>query len=401
MTKCHYIILLFMLCSMSVAAQAIRQQGYVRTVGRPGKTQGTPVRGVLVQVSGQHNKVLSDRNGHFTLIFNGKKEGSDAFSFSSIRMAGYDLQEREVIGRRYVISSTTPVEIVLVPQSLKIEMEKKIRQQIEKNYQEKLNHLQTQKNKLGRQYEQKLAELEAQYDRRDQLVADMVERYASTDYAHLTPFAAKLNSFIEAGELERADSLIRTVNIGQLLSDHATLKARGERYRAAITRNDSAKVSAQRQMMIYYKTQAEKFAHLEQADSALHYTEAFVDVDSSRIDHMLEAASWLALYFPSQSFHKPYLKRALLAAELKERECRENIKTYETCMKRAELQVAREALAKVLKEKGEALQALHQEPEALECYRQAIEIYKKSEGKHTEEIEWLENKVHSIKQAMY
>lgn len=39
----------------------VRQQGYVRTVGRPGNKAGQRLSGVVLKVSGQHNMVKSGR----------------------------------------------------------------------------------------------------------------------------------------------------------------------------------------------------------------------------------------------------------------------------------------------------------------------------------------------------
>lgn len=277
------------LLSFPLAAQTVKQTGYVRTVGRPDNRQGTRLSGALIRVSGQHNTVQSGRQGTFTLLFTKQNE----FRFSSIRLTGYDLQEREVLGRRYAVSATVPVEIVLVPQSLKHELEERVRKQVETNYRRKLRRLEAQKNELGKDYEKKIAQLEAEYDRRDQLVNDMVERYAATDYAQLSPFAAQLNAFIEAGELERADSLLATVDVARLEADHAALQQRGEKLRTALTKNERAEAAATEQLMAIYKGKSDIFRAQFDNDSAAYYLEKVALLDTTNINNVLQTGVFL------------------------------------------------------------------------------------------------------------
>lgn len=285
-----FILLFFLPFVATLRAQTVRQQGYVRTVGRPDNRQGTRLSGAVLRVSGQHNAVQSGQRGAFTLVFGG---GQSEFSFSSVRLAGYDLQEKELIGRRYAVSATVPVEVVLVPQVLKRELESRVRAQVEANYQRRLKRIEAQKARLGQEYEKKLAQLEEEYEKRDRLVDDMVDRYASTDYARLTPFAAALNAFIEAGELERADSLIATVDVAQLESDRAALAARGEKLREALSENDRAQDAATAQLMAVYRGKADIFRAQFENDSAAVYLEKMVRLDSTDVKLLLETAAFL------------------------------------------------------------------------------------------------------------
>ena len=218
----HIFSFLLLLGFLTVGAQTIHQKGFVRSVGRPENKQGVRLPGALLRVMGSHNAVQSGKQGTFELLFNGKREGKDAFSFSSISLNGYDLLDKKIKGP-YAISTTVPVELVLVPRLLKQEIEAKVRRQIEANYQKKLSRIQAEKNKLGKMYAQKISQLEQEYEKRDMLIGDMVERYASLDYAHLDAFKEQLSIFIENGELERADSLIQTEDIRKLEAEHTVL----------------------------------------------------------------------------------------------------------------------------------------------------------------------------------
>ena len=286
-----FAILTFLLTAIAVQAQGvIHQSGYVRTVGRPNLKSGKRLPGVLLRISGQHNLVKSGKNGTFTLTFSGMKEGRDAFRFSSIRLAGYDLQEKEVIGRPYAISSTIPIEVVLVPQALKEELQTRIRQQIEASYSKKLRSIQSQQKLSGELYQKRLAQLEAEYEKRDLLVDNMVERYASIDYAHMRPFEQSLCTFIERGELEKADSLLATTNVNQLQTDYTRLTARGKALREALASNTQAEVSVYQQLVTILEGKADIFKLKFENDSAAFYLEKVALLDTTNIEKATNAA---------------------------------------------------------------------------------------------------------------
>lgn len=151
----HVFSFLLLFSFLTAGAQTIHQKGFVRSVGRPDNKQGVRLSGALLKVMGSHNAVQSGKQGTFELLFNGKREGKDAFSFSSISLNGYDLLDKKIKGP-YAISTTVPVELVLVPRSLKQEIEAKVRRQIEANYQKKLSRIQAEKTNWVRCMPRKL-----------------------------------------------------------------------------------------------------------------------------------------------------------------------------------------------------------------------------------------------------
>ena len=62
------------------------QQGYVKTLGRPNK-KGTALSGVTIRVKGQHNPVLSNADGTFSLIMDNMKNG-DPYSLQQVQKKG-------------------------------------------------------------------------------------------------------------------------------------------------------------------------------------------------------------------------------------------------------------------------------------------------------------------------
>ena len=90
------LFLLMELFPVSLFAQI--QQGYVKTLGRPNQ-KGMPLSGVSVSVKGEHNPVLSNDNGIFSMLLTGKQIG-DAYTLQEVQKKGYELNEAGVIGRQ-------------------------------------------------------------------------------------------------------------------------------------------------------------------------------------------------------------------------------------------------------------------------------------------------------------
>jgi hypothetical protein len=192
------------------------QQGYVKTLGRPG-APGKPLQGVTVRVRGVMNALVSDANGSFKIQATGKKDG-DAIIINSVRKNGYELKDKDIVGRSLVFSSRVPIQLVMVSSAQlaadKKRIEDKAYKVAETNYKKKLAALDKQKkqNELSaKDYEAQLQELEARYENYMALVGDMAERYALTDYDELDSIDAQINTCIENGELDKAESLIHTV----------------------------------------------------------------------------------------------------------------------------------------------------------------------------------------------
>lgn len=290
-------ILLFLfsfIVTFAVHAQGVvRQQGYVRSVGRPENKAGKRLPGAVIKVTGQHNTVRSGQNGKFTLEFNGMREGKDSYSFASVRLTGYDLPENGMLGRRYPLSSTVPVEVVLVPQTLKIEIEEKVRRTVETQYRKKLQRIEALRAKDVERYRTELQRLEAEYEKRDQLITDMVERYASTDYAHLDSLSARINQYIEAGELERADSLINTQDLSRLESEHAALQSRTDQLRTDLAQSESATAASLRQLMSLYEGKRDIHIARFENDSAAMYWEKIVQLDTTNVRNVLGAGTFI------------------------------------------------------------------------------------------------------------
>lgn len=303
----HVFSFLLLFGFLTAGAQTIHQKGFVRSVGRPDNKQGVRLPGALLRVMGSHNAVQSGKQGTFELLFNGKREGKDAFSFSSISLNGYDLLDKKIKGP-YAISTTVPVELVLVPRSLKQEIEAKVRRQIEANYQKNLSRIQAEKNKLGKMYAQKITQLEEEYEKRDMLIGDMVERYASLDYAHLDAFKEQLSIFIENGELERADSLIQTEDIRKLESEHRVLNNAAKKINQALANNTD-------KLLTIYQGKIDLHLVNFDNDSVGYYKEKIVALDTTNVKNIHDSAQFLlenlAQYDKAEKYYRLALRQSL------------------------------------------------------------------------------------------
>ena len=212
--KKAYLLFIALFAAISMSAQM--QQGYVKTLGRPNK-DGVPLKGVTVLVKGEHNTVLSKADGTFSMLMTGKKNG-DAYSLQQVQKSGYELNEKGVIGRKYAFSDKVPLTLVMVStsqlQADKQRIENKAYEVAQRNYQKKMAELERQRDKntiTAETYRSEAADLREKFERYQLLIDGLAEHYAHTDYDLLTDTEREINLCIEAGDLDRADSLIHTL----------------------------------------------------------------------------------------------------------------------------------------------------------------------------------------------
>ena len=208
------LIIVALFAAISMSAQM--QQGYVKSLGRPDK-KGEPLKGVTVLVKGEHNTVLSKADGTFSILMAGKKNG-DAYSLQQVQKSGYELNEKGVIGRKYAFSDKVPLTLVMVStsqlQADKQRIENKAYEVAQRNYQKKMAELERQRDKntiTAETYRSEAADLREKFERYQLLIDGLAEHYAHTDYDLLTDTEREINLCIEAGDLDRADSLIHTL----------------------------------------------------------------------------------------------------------------------------------------------------------------------------------------------
>ena len=212
MRKTTFLLLLLILLGQCLSAQT--QQGYVRTLGRPEK-KGEALGNVTIRVKGEHNYVNSEDDGTFSMLLPGKKNG-EAYSLQQVQKTGYELNEADIIGRQFAFSDKIPLTIVMVSiaqlQTDKQRIENNAFKTAENNFNAKVRELDKLKEENSitiEQYQQEIQNLYEKFEKYQSLIDGLSEHYAHTDYDLLSEKDRIVNIFIENGELERADSLIR------------------------------------------------------------------------------------------------------------------------------------------------------------------------------------------------
>jgi hypothetical protein len=211
-------LLFFILGAFFATGQLLaqNQQGFVKTLGRPGKP-GEPLENVIIQMVGMVNPSISSSTGEFHLAAYNKKDG-DAIKLLRVQKNGYELKDKDIIGRSLVFSSHVPIYITMVD-ILQLEADKRriednARRVAEENYQKKKAIIEEENNnhKLSAEkYRKELKNLQEKYEKYLSLIGDMADRYARTDYDQLDSIDIEINICIEKGELEKADSLIHII----------------------------------------------------------------------------------------------------------------------------------------------------------------------------------------------
>lgn len=209
-----------MFCAFTLTAQ--EQQGIVKTIGRPGHV-GEPLEQVVIRVQGDYNPVLSDSTGNFSLLLDNHKIGQ-AYSLKQVFRMGYQLVDEGVVGRQYPYSDEVPLEIAMVSRDVynrtKSEIENEVRARIEREYQAQVEILSKQlEDKIisEEKHIQQLFELNEYYDKTENLINKLADRYAKIDYDRLDSLDVLICSCIEQGRLEEAETLIESKGTKQAL----------------------------------------------------------------------------------------------------------------------------------------------------------------------------------------
>lgn len=300
----YFIIFSLLFAAMSL--QAVTQRGSVRTIARP-DSKGEPLSGVVLRVRGSHNAIESQTDGSFSLNLASLSNG-DPFIISSVVLSGYELADKQLIGRPIACSETVPIEILMVNrealQQEKDRIARKARQNVEIYYEKRVAEFEQllQQGKLRQEeYEQQLAQLEQKYEQFEPLLELMADKYARTDLSQLSDIDVQINSAIENGNLDEAERLIhskgdfqsRERQIARADAQNAEARAQLEAMQQRLQQSE-ALVRKQRENLQndYYKLYTihlTRFRH----DSAAHYLCLRADLDTTDVTAQTEAGQFL------------------------------------------------------------------------------------------------------------
>ena len=209
-------LLIVMAClAISLVAEVQKQQGIVRTLEKA-KRPSVGIDGVTVNILEYPNALVTKKGGKFSFSIPGKKQG-DSYKVSRVQKKGYTLVDKHLQGRQYSYSASVPLEIVMVSDkhlaSDKKLIEDKAFARAKRIYETRIADLERQlaeKAISDSIYYAERERLNDDYDKYIELIGEMAERYAMTDYKGLSEINRQILECIENAELERADSLINS-----------------------------------------------------------------------------------------------------------------------------------------------------------------------------------------------
>ena len=140
-------LLLFSALILSVCLTAQTQQGYVKTKGRMvnGKlVPGQGLKGATISIKGRATVLVNADNGSFSFPVTNQQ-----FRLDSVKKKGYQLVDYEACPKSYTYSPNPIYIIMETPEQQlqdKLDAERKIRRNLQKQLQDKEDELETLKH---------------------------------------------------------------------------------------------------------------------------------------------------------------------------------------------------------------------------------------------------------------
>ena len=296
---------LFALFISCITASAQIQNGYVRSQGTSYNRTGSPLKGARVFVKGLNGSKVTAPNGTFNFNLGG---GKTQFCISSVTLKGYTLLSP--LAPAYNVGKAA-VEIVMQSREERIQNEarisKVIEERITKSYNAKTRELQKKITTLEkvlsdkkknsdeletqiRSLKEQLGNLDNQYLKRNELIDKMVEEYVNLDYATMNNRKAELCSYIETGELEKADSLLNTIDINKEMNDIKTLNRDIEEKELILAKEKEIRKNKIETACMYWRGKYDIAIQNMQYDSAAVYVKNLADVDTCNFQNVFDCA---------------------------------------------------------------------------------------------------------------
>ena len=284
------------LCLLSaVMASAQVQQGYVRTINRPDR-QPVPVANVTLSISGAPNAVLSNQDGTFSFNCTGQ-----SYRIMRVQKQGYQLIDKDVIGRQQPFSPSVRQEIVMVSEedleADKSRIEEKAYARAQADYERRLAEIQQQ---LAAQEitEQQAAQAEValgdNYRQYVELIGDMAERYAMMDYEGISDLNRQILQCIENAELEKADSLINTKgSMEQRFQEIREQQQTNQQTREFLEQSEKSLAFKVNDLAEDCYSKYTIFESMYQNDSAAFYLERRAALDTTNVEWQNQAGEFI------------------------------------------------------------------------------------------------------------
>ena len=144
-----------------------------------------------------------------------------------------------------------------------------------------------------RSLKEQMGNLDNQYMKRNELIDKMVEEYVNLDYATMNNRKAELCSYIESGELEKADSLLNTIDIYKEMNDIKTLNQDIEEKESMLEKEKEIRKNKIETACMYWRGKYNIAIQNMQYDSAAVYIRNLADVDTCNFENVFDCANYL------------------------------------------------------------------------------------------------------------
>ena len=376
---------------MSLASFAQTQQGYVKTKGRMVRGQLVPGKGIQNAVVALHGRstVLSQSNGSFSFSM-----PAQTFKLDSVSKKGFQLVDADALTKPYKYS-TNPIYLVMdTPEQQQADLlakERKLRRDLQQRLQERedeveeLNVSLEEKNRL-------LEEINKERDENEKIIKELSKYYATLDYDQLDDFQRTVTDLLENGQLERADSLLRSrgdmrSRVREIIrekeaeaKEEAELQQRQQDL-AASKQGTQMKVEvAGADCYNFYQ----RFLQVHQNDSAAHYLELRAQIDTTNLKWQSEAGQFIREYLADYPRAMSYFQRVLSLSS--QRDGAES-----------------EWAAQAYHDMGSVFDIQGDYPQSLEYYGKALEMRKKVLGEEHLDVAQTYNNIGVVysKQGKY
>lgn len=307
------IFCIFSLVLLPAVAFSQTQQGIVKTRGRVVNGQvvaGQRLTGATITLS-ISNPVVSGQNGAFSFnVPTGKN-----YSLVMVSKQGYTLADPEYTRRSFKYSASNPFYVVLEDEAQRQAdinaATKKVRRTLTAQLQareDEIEALKAQNRITELEYQAKLKKLYANQSKSEQLVKEMAERYASTDYDQLDEFNRLVHQYIEEGELQKADSLIHSKgDIEDRVAEYHQVAAANKVVREELELSERAVQKSYEELSKDLYNQHIIFKNQSKYDLALHCMVLRAELDTLNFDAMRDCA-YAARYTNDTIAEKYFLK---------------------------------------------------------------------------------------------
>lgn len=291
-------ILLFIISVLTLGAGAQTQSGFVKTRGRMvngSHVKGQGLTGATVQIKGRTSVLVKNSNGSFSFPVNSK-----SFLIQSVKKNGYQLVDADAAPKTYPFSEAPLFLIMETPAQQmedKLAAERKLRRTLTKQLQKREDEIEElrEQNRISQeQYNNTLQQLYSQQQSNEQLINEMADYYSKIDYDLMDEFNQRVSEFILAGELARADSLLRTKGniddrIEKLNQHHeANVKAR-----QTLEKSEQAERFDREDLAQDCYSFFRRFVLDNQPDSAMSYIEKRAALDVNNGQWQTDAGGYL------------------------------------------------------------------------------------------------------------